>query len=213
MSQQHNNPLQSHGQSHHLSSSNSPTTRARKITFAKGVFDVFLALSLMFFPSLLYDGPITYMISKVTGLATPNWDKDPSAAFGLGSLIMGCALAGIKAGQTDSEEAHKTVAALNGGFALTGLLVTLFAPHRYRSSFLLLASLQDVFWSSAIMRAGGYGFADTMGLTSPSITHLEERVGRQVRQGKETFQDKKRELREKDQGGYLGEPERATTQN
>lgn len=41
---------------------------AQKIVLAKGFFDVFLSLSLIFFPSLLYDGPIPKAISSLTGL-------------------------------------------------------------------------------------------------------------------------------------------------
>lgn len=43
---------------------------AQKIVLAKGFFDVFLSLSLVFFPSLLYDGPVPKALSYVTPLVS-----------------------------------------------------------------------------------------------------------------------------------------------
>ncbi|TFK34356.1 hypothetical protein BDQ12DRAFT_763620 [Crucibulum laeve] len=140
------------------------TEKARRIVMAKGIFDVFLSLSLIFFPSLLYDGPVPATISQVTGLPKPSWEADPGAAYGLASLIMGAAFCGITAGQSWSPDAHKALATLNGVFALTGLIGCILSPQKFGSSFLLLASAQDVFWFSAIVKAGGYGVLDTLGL-------------------------------------------------
>ena len=52
------------------------------------------------------------------------------------------------------------------------------SPRRYGSTFLLLASLQDVFWYAAIVRAGGFGFADCLGLSTldRGLYTIEERI-------------------------------------
>jgi hypothetical protein len=44
--------------------------RARRIVLAKGVFDFFLALSIVFVPKLAYDGVIAAVVSKYTGLVS-----------------------------------------------------------------------------------------------------------------------------------------------
>ncbi|TEB25404.1 hypothetical protein FA13DRAFT_1637444 [Coprinellus micaceus] len=138
---------------------------AQKIVLAKGFFDVFLSLSLVFFPSLLYDGPVPKALSYVTPLSQANWDQDTSSAYALGSLIMGCGFAGIVAGESTSDDAYKVVAALNGIFALMGLIGSVLHPTKFGSSFLFLASLQDVFWFFAIVRAGNFGVLETIGLS------------------------------------------------
>lgn len=142
---------------------------AQKIVLAKGIFDVFLSLSLIFFPSLLYDGPIPKALSFVTGLSKANWDRDTSSAFALSSLIMGCGFAGIVAGESTSDDAYKVVAALNGVFAVMSLIGSVLHPHKFGSSFLFLAALQDVFWFTAIVRAGNYEVLDTLGLSFAKV--------------------------------------------
>ncbi|KAJ3508723.1 hypothetical protein NMY22_g16522 [Coprinellus aureogranulatus] len=137
---------------------------AQKIVLAKGFFDVFLSLSLIFFPSLLYDGPIPKALSFVTGLSKASWEADTNAAFALSSLIMGCGFAGIVAGESTSDDAYKVVAALNGIFALMALTGSILHPHKFGSSFLFIAGLQDVFWFTAIVKAGGFDVLETLGI-------------------------------------------------
>lgn len=72
------------------------------------------------------------------------------------------------------------LAAFNGAFALTGLLTCFFSPYHYGSTFLLLTSLQDVFWYTAIVRAGGFGFADCLGVSTRGLYVIEERLSRDV---------------------------------
>jgi hypothetical protein len=108
----------------------SHSVEAQKLVMAKGIFDVFLSLSLVFFPSLLYDGPLTKAISAVTTLVcacvseignsadrmdsmqpTPSWELDTGSAYGLASLIMGAGVAGICAGESTSDDAYKIIGA------------------------------------------------------------------------------------------------------
>jgi hypothetical protein len=42
--------------------------RARYVVLAKGVFNLFLALGIMFLPIAVYDGPVPAFVSKITGL-------------------------------------------------------------------------------------------------------------------------------------------------
>ncbi|KAJ3519717.1 hypothetical protein NMY22_g13074 [Coprinellus aureogranulatus] len=143
---------------------NPHSVAAQKIVLAKGFFDVFLSLSLIFFPSLLYDGPIPKALSFVTGLSKASWEADTNAAFALSSLIMGCGFAGIVAGESTSDDAYKVVAALNGIFALMALTGSILHPHKFGSSFLFIAGLQDVFWFTAIVKAGGFDVLETLGV-------------------------------------------------
>ncbi|KAF8995045.1 hypothetical protein BDQ17DRAFT_1330798 [Cyathus striatus] len=167
---------------------------ARKIVLVKGLFDVFLSLSLIFAPALLYDGPIPLIISRKTGLPTPNWAANPDAAYGLAALCMGAAFAGIKAGRSYSNEAYQTVATLNGVFALTGLIGCYALPRKFGSSFLLLASLQDVFWFSAILLVGNFGLMDT--LIGQSVPILENAKA-QAMQGLQWSQERAGRAKEK----------------
>ena len=74
------------------------------------------------------------------------------------------------------------IATLNGVFAATGLLGCMFSPHTFGSSFLLLACLQDVFWFTAITRAGNYGVLDTLGLSPRSIQKENQKLLERDRQ-------------------------------
>jgi len=163
---------------------------AQRIVFMKGVFDVFLSLSLIFFPSFVFDGYVPTIVSGLTTLPKFHWEADSQTAFALSSLIMGCGIAGISAGESTSDNAYKVIAALNGAFAGMSLLGCILFPHKFGSSFLFLAGLQDVFWSSMIMRAGNYGLMDTFGLSVKAIQHefkrldqKDERVGNRTSQG------------------------------
>lgn len=99
---------------------------------------------------------------------------------------MGCGFAGIVAGESTSDDAYKVVgtshlpsvlhtiisilffplvAALNGIFALMALIGSVLHPTKFGSSFLFLASLQDVFWFFAIVRAGNFGVLETIGIS------------------------------------------------
>jgi hypothetical protein len=160
----------------------SHSVEAQKLVMVKGIFDVFLSLSLVFFPSLLYDGPLTKAVSAVTTLPTPSWELDTGSAYGLASLIMGAGVAGICAGESASDDAYKIIATLNGVFAATGLLGCIFSPHKFGSSFLLVACLQDVFWFTAITKAGNYGVLDTLGLSTRSIQKEHEKLLQRDRQ-------------------------------
>lgn len=55
------------------------------------------------------------------------------------------------------------LAALNGMFALAGILGCVLVP-RLASSALAFAAAQDVFWFFAVVFTGGYGVLDTIGL-------------------------------------------------
>jgi hypothetical protein len=76
----------------------------------------------------------------------------------------------------------RVTATLNGVFAATGLLGCIFSPHTFGSSFLLLACLQDVFWFTAITKAGNYGVLDTLGLSTRSIQKEHEKLLQRDRQ-------------------------------
>ncbi|KAF8972044.1 hypothetical protein BDZ97DRAFT_2054202 [Flammula alnicola] len=183
------------------------STAARKIVLANGVFNVLLALSIMFFPILFYDGPLASTISKVTGLHTPSWSKDPTSAYGVAALIMGCAFSGLTAGQSKSNDAYRTVAALNGAFAFTGFIVCFFSAHKFGSSFLLLASLQDVVWYASIVHAGGFGFMDSLGLSTRGLYALEECLAHDITkredQGSEEIVEKRGEISSMGSGAHL----------
>jgi len=57
-----------------------------------------------------------------------------------------------------------TTAVLNAAFACTGLASCLFSPGKLGSSFLLLASLQDLVWFFLIVGAGGFTAGEAFGL-------------------------------------------------
>lgn len=113
--------------------------------------------------------PITYVLMLSTPQTKQDWESDTSSAYALASLIMGCGMAGIVAAESTSDAAYKTVAALNGVFATMGIIGSILHPHSYGSSFLFLASLQDVFWFLAITTAGGYPILETLGLSVKRI--------------------------------------------
>ncbi|EAU87336.2 hypothetical protein CC1G_02095 [Coprinopsis cinerea okayama7 len=154
------------------------SSKAQRIVFIKGVFDLFLAASLVWMPGLLYDGPISGFVSAVTTLPKPNWEMDTGNAYGLASLILGAGMAGICAAESTSDDAYKVIATLNGVFAAAGLLGCIFSPHKFGSSFLLLAALQDVFWFFTIVNAGGYGVLETLGLSAKAVVNEEERLAK-----------------------------------
>jgi len=45
---------------------------ARYLVLLKGLFDVALALGIMFVPIVAYDGPVPAFVSKATGLVCPS---------------------------------------------------------------------------------------------------------------------------------------------
>jgi len=159
--------------------------QARRAVLAKGIFDVLFSLTVLFLPSLSYTEILPKMISKITGLQFVPWQQHPT----LGALIMGCAFSAFTAGQTESDDAFRVVAALNGAFAITGLLICTFM-RSYANSFLLIASLQDILWFLVIQRAGGYGVLDCLGLSQRGMYILEEKLSREVRQQKARLAEK-----------------------
>jgi len=152
------------------------SAKAQRIVMMKGVFDIFLSLSLILFPGLLYDGPIPRFISKITPLTQPSWLIDAPSAFALSALIMGAGVAGICAAESTSDDAYKAIATLNGVFAAMSLAGCALAPRTFGSSFLLLAGLQDVFWFYAIVEAGNYGVLDTLGMSAAAIKRERDRL-------------------------------------
>ncbi|KAF9443414.1 hypothetical protein P691DRAFT_797420 [Macrolepiota fuliginosa MF-IS2] len=137
--------------------------RARYVVLAKGMLDGMVALSIMFFPAVIYDGPVAAVISKFTGLQFIYRDADPGGAYAIASLVMGCAFAAISAGMSKHEDAYKVIATMNGVFAYCALLGCWFSPKRYGSSVLLLAAVQSAFWFFLIAAVGGYTMIDTLG--------------------------------------------------
>ncbi|TFK18339.1 hypothetical protein FA15DRAFT_261543 [Coprinopsis marcescibilis] len=179
------------------------SAKAQKIVFIKGIFDVFLSLSPLFFPSLLYDGPLSKVVSMITTLRQPSWEGDTSSVYALSALIMGAGFAGICAAESTHDDAYKVIATLNGVFAVMCLLGCILDPHKYGSTFLLLAGLQDVAWFWAIVEAGGYGVLDTLGLSFRSIRREVDRIAR-----KDSGRDVKGAVGGNAHGQpeYLGEP-------
>ncbi|XP_006461344.1 hypothetical protein AGABI2DRAFT_118243 [Agaricus bisporus var. bisporus H97] len=165
--------------------------RARRIVLAKGAFDFLFALSIMFLPKLAYDGIVPALVAKYTGLQFVFRDRDPGGVYFLASLIMGCAFAALSAGMSAQEDAHKTVATLNGMFAYFGLLGCIFSPKSFGSSVLLLASLQDVAWFFMIVLGGGYSVADTLGLKN-ALGKLKEKK-REINAERERRKTKKQQ--------------------
>ncbi|PPQ91846.1 hypothetical protein CVT25_000782 [Psilocybe cyanescens] len=175
--QQHDEELHHH-QHHH-------STAARKLVLTKGALDIFVSLSLILFPSFFMDGPLTSAVYNLTGIPAASWAQDHSGTATLSALVMGCGFAGITAGQSESDDGYRVVAALNGAFALTGFLICLLSPHKYGSVFLLFMSIQDIVWYALIVHFGSFGPMDSLGLSTRGLYVLEERLSRDVLRHKE----------------------------
>ncbi|KAF5309137.1 hypothetical protein D9619_012803 [Psilocybe cf. subviscida] len=184
---------------------------ARKVVFVKGIFDILLAISVMFFPTFAYNGPVGSTAAKLTGLRNPDWAAEADSAFAIASLIMGAGVAAFTACQSESNCAYRTIAAFNGAFALTGLMTCFFSPHHYGSTFLLLASLQDVFWYTAIVRAGGFGFADCLGVSTRGLYVIEERLSRNAMKAARGVKEELHVIEEHGRETFGGATERTAT--
>ncbi|KAF9038030.1 hypothetical protein BJ165DRAFT_1531925 [Panaeolus papilionaceus] len=187
--------------SDHSSQRGGPHSRkAQKVVFAKGLFDVGLSLSLLFFPSLLYDGLLATVVSKLTALPLLDSHQDPQSAFALAALIMGAGIAGIAAAESSSDDAFKVIATLNGVFAGISLMGCLLSPYNFGSSFLLLAGLQDVFWFFSIISAGKYDPLETLGISWKAVAR-EKQV---IRRRDEAIGEKKTGGKDKPEGSQTG---------
>ena len=107
------------------------SSHARKVVFVKGVFDIFLAISVMFFPTFAYSGPVGALVAKMTGLVStpismssdlnewltqrrlmqrsPDWAAEADSAFAIASLIMGAGVAAFTACQSEANCAYRTI--------------------------------------------------------------------------------------------------------
>ncbi|KAF4613301.1 hypothetical protein D9613_011201 [Agrocybe pediades] len=156
------------------------STSARQLVFANGIINFLFGLSVMFMPQIFHDGKVARFISRVSGLASPIWETNPSSAFDVAILMMGFAFAAVTAGQSDSNDAYRSVAALNGASGIAGLLTCILSPHTYGSTFLLFTSVQNLLWYALIVHVGEFGHMDCLGLSTRGLYVIEERLARDV---------------------------------